>query len=350
MKINHQSIAAHWFHYTLLSMCICQVVACADTLELETNPPIDTDSGETITQDGTTMIGSTDTEASSDRDALNGNEQATASDSATQQANEQDTANGQESSVSSDSIEEGRFIEQGNTMDFSGNLSGQGAVEILNIQGDIEFRLSANNELRIQAEKSSEYSDVADVRLEVVVSEGWITACAMYPDVQGMPANRCESDGTSQLNAEDSDVTVRWVVSLPASYVAVARNVTGNILATGMTQPVDVATVTGSITIETIDIAFAETVSGNIFVSMDPALSDEYGFDTLLFSAVNGSVDVKIPSSANVDFLGTSVSRSVNTEFGLANEGTQRVEGSINGGGPLIQLTSVSGDVVLGKQ
>lgn len=346
-------------------MCMFQVAACANATDVETEQSTESPSNDPRAEESLTgNTGSTqgqseqndgvddpDTEDETERDDFNDDNQANESDLGEQAGLEQEISNEQEEpSASPASIELGRFFEHGPTMDFRGTLTGQGGVEILNLRGDIEFRLSPGNELSIRAEKTARSSDLEDVHFEVVVSDGWITACAMYPNVQGMPANRCESDGTSQLNAGDTDVNVRWTVSVPATYLAIAKNVTGNILASDMVQPVDAVTVTGSITLDTQDIAFAETVTGDVYVSMNPAASSEYGFDTLSFSAVNGTVDVHIPTSARVDFLGTSVAGRVNTEFSLPNDGAQRVEGAINGGGPLVRLTSVSGSVSLGQR
>lgn len=365
MKINHSNPVIHWLHLAILFMCMFQVAACANATDVETEQSAETPSNgpraeEPLTENTESIQGQsgrndsfadTDIEDETEPADFNDDNQITESDLEEQEGFEQEISNEQEgSSASSTSIEVGRFFEHGSTMDFRGTLTGQGGVEILNLQGDIEFRLSPGNELSIRAEKSAQYSDLDDAHFEVIVSEGWITACAMYPNVQGMPANRCESDGTSQLNAGDTDVTVRWIVSLPATHLAIAKNVTGNISAFDMVQPVDAVTVTGSITLDTQDIAFAETVTGNVSVSMNPAASNEYGFDTLSFSAVNGTVDVNIPTSARVDFLGTSVAGRVNTEFSLPNDGAQRVEGAINGGGPLVRLTSVSGSVSLGQR
>ncbi len=96
----------------------------------------------------------------------------------------------------------------------------------------------------------------------------------------------------------------------------------------------------------------ANTISGDIQVKFNATPSQPCAV-----SSVSGNVDVSVPASAKLTLSMRSISGEIYTDFdlnlgggnGLRHVGGQTVDGRANGGGTVLSLKTISGDVFLRK-
>jgi hypothetical protein len=74
--------------------------------------------------------------------------------------------------------------------------------------------------------------------------------------------------------------------------------------------------------------------------------SADWGRD-LTFSTVTGNVDVEVPASTNAGVNASVVTGSISSVFPLTQTGPGEREGTLGTGGPLLTLSTVTGNVRL---
>jgi hypothetical protein len=231
--------------------------------------------------------------------------------------------------------------------DWSGTVASGKAVEIKGINGGIEASGSSGREVVVTAVKKGRHSDPASVRIEVVEHPGGVTICAVYPSAGGQ-ANECAPGSSGRMNNRDNDVSVEFHVEVPAGVRFVGRTVNGGIEARGIQADAEVHTVNGGVEVEAAGTARAETVNGGITARLGRA--DWTG--TLDLKTVNGGIDVYLPADAAADVKAGTVNGDIETEFPLTVKGKigrRRLQGSIGGGGRLLQIETVNGGIGLRK-
>ena len=106
-------------------------------------------------------------------------------------------------------------------------------------------------------------------------------------------------------------------MKLPANVRLQGRTVNGGIKTASLGGPADLATVNGSIQVDSAAEVRAKTVNGSVTAKMDR--TDWKG--ELELTTVNGSVKVELPASANTEVKGGTVNGSIDSDFGLPVEG-----------------------------
>ena len=104
----------------------------------------------------------------------------------------------------------------------------------------------------------------------------------------------------------------------------------------------------GGVEIEAAGTARAQTVNGGISASLGRADWD----GTLKLTTVNGGIEVRLPSSASIDVKAGTVNGHIETDCPLTVKGKigrRRIEGSIGGGGPLLEMETEHGSIELKK-
>jgi len=228
-----------------------------------------------------------------------------------------------------------------------GSVASGQAIEIKGINGGIEASGSSGREVVVTAVKKGRRSDPASVRIEVVEHPGGVTICTVYPSV-GSQANECAPGSSGRMNNRDNDVSVEFHVEVPAGVRFVGRTVNGGIEARGIQADAEAHTVNGGVEVEAAGTARAETVNGGITARLGRA--DWTG--TLDLKTVNGGIDVYLPADAAADVKAGTVNGDIETEFPLTVKGKigrRRLQGSIGGGGRLLQIETVNGGIGLRK-
>jgi hypothetical protein len=219
-------------------------------------------------------------------------------------------------------------------------------IEIRGVNGAVRAMPSADRAVHVEATRQARRSDPESVRIEVVQHGGGVTICAVYPTPAGARReNECRPGG-GQNSVRDNDVRVDFVVRVPAGVRFEGHTVNGGIEAAGLQSDVKVATVNGSVNIETSGFAQANTVNGNITCKLGsgPLTGD------LAFETVNGSVTLEMPAGLHADFRGSTVNGRIDSDFAILVTGQvsrRSLRGTIGDGGPELRVSTVNGSIRL---
>lgn len=219
------------------------------------------------------------------------------------------------------------------------------SIEIKGVNGDVRAEPSGSNEVEVEAIKTARRDNPADVRIEVVPHAGGVTICAVYPSRDGAKPNECAPGSGGRMNVQNNDVTVRFLVRVPAGVTLVGRTVNGEVEANRLNGDVDLHTVNGSVTFSTTGGGRAETVNGSIHGEMGRA---DWS-DTNSFNTVNGSIVLRFPDSLSADVRASTVNGDITSDFAISTSrvSRRRLEGTIGGGGRTLALESVNGSITL---
>lgn len=218
------------------------------------------------------------------------------------------------------------------------------AVTIRGINGDIVARQGSGNRVSVEATKSSREDDVSLVTIEVVEDAEGVLICAMYPS-GGRRDNECARGRDYHMDNNDVDVTVDFVVEVPAGIDLHAVTVNGAVEATGLSGNVRGVTVNGDVIVESSGVVEAVTVNGDIEAVMGQAPRESLDFTT-----VNGSIRLTLPRGTNADLEIETVNGSIDSDFPLTIRGRwgpRSARGEIGNGGPTIELQTVNGSIEL---
>lgn len=231
-----------------------------------------------------------------------------------------------------------------NSWSWSGNVGADKWVRIASINGPVAIEPSTDGRVHVTAEKRWNRGDPSQVRIEVVEHDGNVTICALWN-----PESTCTERGMSSRRSgrnQRNDTQVRFQVRLPQQAHVAPTTVNGDISVHGARRDVRATTVNGGIEIGTSGArVHATTVNGSIHANTGGVA--EGG---LKFTTVNGGIDVGIPANASADVRMSSVNGGLNTEFPLTIQGRwgpRSARGTIGGGGPEIEMTTVNGRITL---
>ncbi len=234
--------------------------------------------------------------------------------------------------------------ERTSTFEWNGPIEAGKTLSIRGINGGITARLSSGRTATVHATLTGHDSDPTEVKVEVVKEDGDVTLCAVYPDSFGHH-NTCDIDGSHQ-EIHHNDVRVEFEVGVPAGVHFVPHTVNGEITADGLQGPVEARTVNGRVRLATTGWADAKTVNGSIHVTLG-STDAPHGLD---FKTVNGQITLDLPSNAAADVDVSTVTGGISTDFPLTIRGRfmrHHASGTIGGGGPSLNLKTVSGGIEL---
>lgn len=233
---------------------------------------------------------------------------------------------------------------------WSGSIARGGTLQVEGISGSIRAELASGNAVEVTAVKRGDRDDFDDVEIRVVKDGADLTICAVYGDTDG--GDDCEGGNARRglfRRNRSIDVSVDFVVKLPAGTPLDAELVSGDVDVQGVRSDVSATTVSGDITIATTGLAKAHAVSGDLDVSMG---SD--GWDELDFNTVSGDITLRLPATVDADVHFQAVSGDLTSDFEMKLTGRigrrwpgQPMRATIGDGGRPITLKTVSGDVRL---
>ncbi len=217
-------------------------------------------------------------------------------------------------------------------------------VSVHNINGDITYLPGSGSTVEVTAVRHGSGSDAYTVVKEYT---GKVVVCVLWHDTD----ESCDEDG-SHMHSHDRhwgdrgsmDVTVK----LPASMVADAGSVSGDIRIDGAYGDVRAATVSGDVRLHDLHATsvHATTVSGDV----DAGIRELSGTGPLHFRSVSGDVTVSVPTGLDADFSMSTVSGDLDTDFPLTlngRMGRRNINARIGKGGREFSVSTVSGDVRL---
>jgi DUF4097 and DUF4098 domain-containing protein YvlB len=126
----------------------------------------------------------------------------------------------------------------------------------------------------------------------------------------------------------------------------------GNILVEMVEGEIEADGVNCSITLRKIaGVVVAHSMQGRILVQMDRVTRGK----PMSFSTMNGDIDVSLPADTKANVRLQTLNGTIHSDFDVVQKpdsrhsAGQRLSGSINGGGPHIQLKTLNGGVHLRK-
>lgn len=174
--------------------------------------------------------------------------------------------------------------------------------------------------------------------------------------------NEIQIKASAVLSAVDLTVQVPRQTSLQLTTVNA-----GNIEVDGISGEIEVNNVNGGITVtNTSGVVVAHTVNGKVKVELNQVTPDKL----MSFSTLNGDIDVQFPPNIKANLKLETQNGSIYSDFDIKvdpsprratvednpeGDGKYRVRieraayGTINGGGPEIQFTSLNGNIYIRK-
>jgi hypothetical protein len=220
---------------------------------------------------------------------------------------------------------------------------------VRSLNGPIRVESAAGGRVEVVGTKRWRRGNPDDVRIEMKKAGDDVIICAIWNE-----NTRCDEEGYRSRNDgwrdndRRNDVSVEFVVRLPAGIKLVTSTVNGALDIRGATAEVEASTVNGSIDASSSGGPVrASTVNGGITVRMG-----EVGTGDLDFSTVNGSIEVWVPGALNADVDMRTVNGRVSSDFPLTLTGRinpRHLRAKVGDGGRRINFSTVNGSVELRK-
>ena len=235
---------------------------------------------------------------------------------------------------------------------WSGQLGSGRTVYLRNINGEVRFEQGTGNTVEVRAEKRWRRGNPEDVRIEARMlgtGGGDIIICALWGaratcDESGYHGN---SDRDRRWN-NDNDVSVHFVVRIPATAKVEASTVNGGLVVDGTTADIQATTVNGGIDARSNGGRVeATTVNGSITVRTTAANASGLEYET-----VNGSITIELPANTNANVNLSTVNGRISSDFPLTLDGTinpRRIRAKLGEGGPTLRANTVNGSIRLRK-
>jgi hypothetical protein len=232
---------------------------------------------------------------------------------------------------------------------WQGRVQAGQTLEIKGVNGNVRAEGTGGNQVEVVASKQWRRSDPKEVEIRVVEHVGGVTICAVYPSPDASRPNDCQPGRGGNMNVRDNDVSVDFIVKVPAGVRFNGRTVNGEVEAERIGADVDVSTVNGSINVSASGIAEASTVNGSI----NAALGNANWANELKFNTVNGSITLDFPSSLSAEMSAETLNGDISSDFPMNVQSAQeerrgrpkRVTATIGGGGRSLLLKTVNGDI-----
>lgn len=230
---------------------------------------------------------------------------------------------------------------------WTGVIAAGKTLRIQDVNGSIKASGTSGKEASVSAVRRSKKSDPKSVEIRVEQDGDVTIICAVWPNQQD--ANGCnEHSHNDNDHGNHNDVDVEFTVSVPAGIKFEGRTVNGPVAASGLVADAEVTSVNGDVTLATRGTGSAETVNGDVRLSM--GASSWTG--ELEAKTVNGSVTVEMPSPANLEVRANTLNGEISSDFPMTLQGKmspRNMRGTIGNGGPRLELSTVNGPIELKK-
>jgi hypothetical protein len=236
---------------------------------------------------------------------------------------------------------------------WSGAVQAGRWVYVRNLNGSVRVEEGTGNKVEVRAEKQWRRGNPDDVKItvkQVGSGSGDVLICALWSDRSSCDEDgyHSHSNGWFHNDNDRNDVSVQFVVTLPAGVKIDASTVNGGVDVDGVTSDVVARTVNGSVEARsTGGTVSAHTTNGDIRVSAAKLAGDHTEFTT-----VNGTITVALPASVSAEVDMHTVNGSLTSDFPLTIEGSfnpRRLHATLGKGGASLRLSTVNGSIRLRK-
>jgi len=228
------------------------------------------------------------------------------------------------------------------TVDFKSN----GRVEVKTINGNIQLTSWDKNSVQIEAEikvkaRSRREAEKILDKVEILIdkSRDRMTIAPDYP-------KRHSGDSFwDWVFGSESRPVVNFTIKVPEETDPYLRSTNGRVNVTDIAGEAILKTTNGGIEAEEMKGSVdANTTNGSISVYIIQ-FSDN---DRIDLNTTNGSIKLTLPSDVKADVEASTVNGSIRTDFPMTVQGKilrKRLDGEINGGGGIIELSTVNGSI-----
>lgn len=228
-------------------------------------------------------------------------------------------------------------------------------IMVRNLNGSVTVERGTSDRVEVVATKSWRRTNPESVRIEVKrygTGDRNALVCAVWGERTTCDENRYNrtNDNNGRSGSNNNDVSVAFVVKVPAGVRVHTSTVNGAVEIEGATSEVRASTVNGAVRVRsTGGPVEASTVNGSVTAVMGR-------FDLredLSFSSVNGAVRVSFAELPNASVEMSTVNGSAVTDFPITVQGRfnrRTIRGEIGQGGPRVRLSTVNGAVELRQQ
>ncbi|WKW13240.1 DUF4097 family beta strand repeat-containing protein [Pseudogemmatithrix spongiicola] len=236
--------------------------------------------------------------------------------------------------------------QESTTWRWDGTLAEGRTVNLHNVNGSVRFESGSGDRVEVEAEKRWRRGDPDDVRIEArQLSNGNVVICAMW-----RRNDSCSEGGINGGDREwnrNNDVSVHFVVRVPAYANVDANTVNGSVEVAELRGRVDANTVNGNVEAASSGGPVrARTVNGSIRAR--GLITDDLEYNT-----VNGSIEIELPANTNADVSLRTTNGRVTSDFPITFTGEinpRRIEAKVGNGGPELRARTVNGGIRLIKQ
>lgn len=210
------------------------------------------------------------------------------------------------------------------------------SVGLENINGDLTIEVWDQAEVRVYAvKKASSQERLEALKIEVNASSRGVFVDTHYPNSRDL--SYADRNGRTE---------VEYTLSVPRfAVIEDVDLVNGDLLIDGVEGGIDADTVNGTIVVRRAagEIEL-ETVNGQIELELGPVVKDDVSV-----SSVNGTIEVFTTGSAEI--RAETVNGRIRNDFGIEVKKGKYVgssmNGTVGGGGPVIDMETVNGAIYL---
>jgi len=222
----------------------------------------------------------------------------------------------------------------------------QGNIEVKTTNGKIDVTSWNSNDVEIFAEikvKASSQREadriLEKVEIRIDRSNGRLIIEPEYP--------KRDDDDSFWDHIFDSDrkPTVNFTIQVPEQTNLNLRSTNGHVAASDIEGEIILKTTNGGIEADHLKGSVdANTTNGSVSINITQFSRQ----DRVDLNTTNGSIKLYLPSEVKAEVKASTVNGSIQTDFPLTVQGKisrKRLNGEINGGGGLIELSTVNGSI-----
>jgi len=230
---------------------------------------------------------------------------------------------------------------------WQGDLKPGQTLEIINRNGEIEASGASGEGARVEGMRRDDGDD-KELFIEVVESSEGVIICAVY--ARDKAPGHCHHGGvrsdSSTWHGHRAKLT--FDVQVPRGVRFSAMTTNGGVRCRDLNSVVDAATTNGNIDVSTSEWASARTTNGGVNVSMGNASWT----GELELATTNGSVDVRLPASAEFEVKAATTNGGIHTDFPITVQGSfsaKELSGKVGSAGRFLKVATTNGGIDLRK-
>jgi hypothetical protein len=225
-------------------------------------------------------------------------------------------------------------------------LADKGRLELINVNGRITAEPATDDKVTVEGHRTAKGSsdeaakeNLAKMEIREEVSGDRVRVESRPPRLSGMGGHEIE-----------------WTIKVPKGVIVDLRTVNGGVRINGLSGEVHAKTTNGGVkgSLATTTLFEGSSVNGGIEVAITGALDANASID---LETVNGGVEVELPAASRATISARAVNGGVRvndldvqrTEEPTSFDSKRRLEGTMNGGGAKVTISTTNGGVRISR-